>query len=191
MELMEDGTTIEQQMFAMAAEKKVPLYGVLELLPLCNLNCDMCYVRMNREEMEDMTEELIDRFGDIPKKVEKLLEVEALKAQAHQLYVTAVEQKGEVYTFTMYEKAKVHPERIPKEICDLYKCEPALPMEESSRKITPPAKGTGITPIQVHRYDIDSNNHVNNERYVPMAMECQPEGAQIRQLRVENRNSAV
>ena len=49
MELMEDGTTIEQQMFAMAAEKKVPLYGVLELLPLCNLNCDMCYVRMSRE----------------------------------------------------------------------------------------------------------------------------------------------
>ena len=39
MELMEDGTTIEQQMFAMATEKKVPLYGVLELLPLCNLNC--------------------------------------------------------------------------------------------------------------------------------------------------------
>ena len=64
-------------------------------------------------------------------------------------------------------------------------------MEESSRKITPLAKGTGITPIQVHRYDIDSNNHVNNERYVPMAMECLPEGAQIRQLRVEYRNSAV
>lgn len=52
MELMEDGTTIEQQMFTMATEKKVPLYGVLELLPLCNLNCDMCYVRMSREEME-------------------------------------------------------------------------------------------------------------------------------------------
>ncbi len=52
MELMEDGTTIERQMFAMAAKKKVPLYGVLELLPLCNLNCDMCYVRMSREEME-------------------------------------------------------------------------------------------------------------------------------------------
>ena len=49
MELMEDGTTIEQQMFAMATEKKVPLYGVLELLPLCNLNCDMCYVRMSRD----------------------------------------------------------------------------------------------------------------------------------------------
>ena len=65
-----------------------------------------------------MAEELTDRFGDIPKKVEKLLEVAALKAQAHQLYVTAVEQKGEVYTFIMYEKAKVHPERIPKLIED-------------------------------------------------------------------------
>lgn len=54
MELMEDGTTMERQMFAMAAEKKVPLYGVLELLPLCNLNCDMCYVRMSREEMEQV-----------------------------------------------------------------------------------------------------------------------------------------
>ena len=31
----------------------------------------------SREEMEDMVEELTDRFGDIPKKVEKLLEVAA------------------------------------------------------------------------------------------------------------------
>lgn len=65
------------------------------------------------EEMEDMTEELIDRFGDIPKKVETLLNVAALKAEAHKLYITAVEQKGETYIFTMYEKAKVNPEKIP------------------------------------------------------------------------------
>ncbi|MGN1192534.1 MAG: transcription-repair coupling factor [Dorea sp.] len=72
----------------------------------------------NQEEMEDMTEELIDRFGDIPKKVEVLLEVAALKALAHSVYVTAVEQKGERYTFLMYEKAKVHPEKIPKLVSD-------------------------------------------------------------------------
>ena len=72
----------------------------------------------NQEEMEDMMEELIDRFGDIPKKVEVLLSVAALKALAHSVYVTAVEQKGEVYTFTMYERAKVHPQRIPKLIAD-------------------------------------------------------------------------
>ena len=36
-----------------------------------------------------------------------------MKAEAHSSYVTAVEQKGETYTFTMFEKAKVHPEKIP------------------------------------------------------------------------------
>ena len=66
------------------------------------------------EEREDMEEELIDRFGDSPKKVGTLLEVAALKARAHKLYVTTIEQKGDMYTFTMYEHAKVQPERIPK-----------------------------------------------------------------------------
>lgn len=67
----------------------------------------------NEEEMDDMVEELIDRFGDIPKRVMKLLEVAGLKALAHSVYVTSVEQKGQQFTFTMYEKAKVCPERIP------------------------------------------------------------------------------
>ena len=67
----------------------------------------------SEEEMEDMVEELIDRFGDIPKKVEMLLTVAQLKALAHKVYVTAVEQKGDTYTFAMYERAKVCPEKIP------------------------------------------------------------------------------
>lgn len=67
----------------------------------------------NEEEMEDMIEELIDRFGDIPKKVETLLNVAGLKALGHSAYVTAVEQKGEAYIFTMYERAKVIPQKIP------------------------------------------------------------------------------
>ena len=54
MELMNDGTTIERQMFAKAADKRLPLYGILELLPLCNLNCDMCYVRMSKQEQEQV-----------------------------------------------------------------------------------------------------------------------------------------
>ena len=65
------------------------------------------------EEMDDMTEELIDRFGDIPKKVQQLLHIAALKGLAHSAYVTAVEQKGRDYQFTMYEKAKIDPQKIP------------------------------------------------------------------------------
>lgn len=67
----------------------------------------------NEEEMDDMVEELIDRFGDIPRKVQQLLNIAGLKALAHEAYVTAVEQKDSAYRFTMYEKAKVQPEKIP------------------------------------------------------------------------------
>ncbi len=67
----------------------------------------------NEEEKDDMAEELIDRFGDIPKKVEKLLDVAGLKAAAHNVYVTSVEQKGDTYFFNMYEKAKIQTSKIP------------------------------------------------------------------------------
>ena len=67
----------------------------------------------SEEDMEEMTEELIDRFGEFPKKVEMLLLVARLKALAQEAYVTQIEQKGDTYTFLMYEKAKVAPERIP------------------------------------------------------------------------------
>lgn len=67
----------------------------------------------SEEEMDDMMEELIDRFGDIPKKVQQLLQIANLKALAHSADVTAVEQKQGVLKITMYEKAKVNPQKIP------------------------------------------------------------------------------
>lgn len=74
----------------------------------------------SEEELEDMTEELIDRFGDIPKKVQQLLVIASLKSLAHSVYVTAIEQKGEEIRFTMYEKAKIDPSGISK-FLDSYK----------------------------------------------------------------------
>ena len=67
----------------------------------------------NEDEMDDMLEELIDRFGDVPRKVQQLLQIALLKALAHSIYVTAVEQKNDTIKITMYEKAKVDPKRIP------------------------------------------------------------------------------
>lgn len=43
---------IEQRLIYEASKKKVPINGSIELLPLCNMNCDMCYVRLSRIEME-------------------------------------------------------------------------------------------------------------------------------------------
>lgn len=65
------------------------------------------------EDLDDMTEELIDRFGDIPRKVQQLLRIASLKGLAHRAYVTSVEQKGETIRFTMYEKADIDPGKIP------------------------------------------------------------------------------
>lgn len=44
-------TTVERRLFDMARKKGVPINGSIELLPLCNMNCDMCYVRLSPEEM--------------------------------------------------------------------------------------------------------------------------------------------
>ena len=84
-----------------------------------------------------------------------------------------------------------HPVRIPKEVSDAYSIEPALPMEEASRKIALPKHSIAREPLAVRRADIDSNHHVNNERYVLLAQEFLPEGFVTRQLRAEYRSAAV
>ena len=39
--------TAEAFLLRRAAKTGVPITGSFELTPLCNLNCKMCYVRMN------------------------------------------------------------------------------------------------------------------------------------------------
>ena len=62
----------------------------------------------NQDEYEDMLEELLDRFGETPKPVQNLLTVARLKAEAHRLYITELNQKGNELWFVMYEKAKIN-----------------------------------------------------------------------------------
>ena len=44
--------TAEAFLLRRAAKTGVPITGSFELTPRCNLNCKMCYVRMNRTEQE-------------------------------------------------------------------------------------------------------------------------------------------
>lgn len=76
-----------------------------------------------QDEVEEMLEELIDRFGEPPKSVQNLLMIARQKSKAHELYIKDVVQKGQELRLTMYEKANIHAERIP----DVIKaCEPFL-----------------------------------------------------------------
>ena len=67
----------------------------------------------SQEECEDMQDELIDRFGDPPSSVQNLLLVARMKVLAHEVYVKEISQKEQEIRFLLYERAKLHPERIP------------------------------------------------------------------------------
>ena len=45
--------TIEKKLCNKASLKKIPLIGTIELLPLCNMDCEMCYIRLSKDEMNN------------------------------------------------------------------------------------------------------------------------------------------
>ncbi len=67
----------------------------------------------NDEDYDDMQDELIDRFGEIPAPVQNLLRAARLRSLAHEAYVTDVSGNREQIRFTMYGQAPVDPSRIP------------------------------------------------------------------------------
>ena len=67
----------------------------------------------NLEEYEDMQDELIDRFGDIPNQVENLLKVVLLKAAAHKAYVTEISGNKSLVKLSLWDKAEIDITRIP------------------------------------------------------------------------------
>nr|WP_294495608.1 radical SAM protein [uncultured Mediterraneibacter sp.] len=52
MEELEYNGNVEQYLCEKATINHVPINAILELTPLCNMNCDMCFVRLSQEEMK-------------------------------------------------------------------------------------------------------------------------------------------
>ena len=65
------------------------------------------------EEKSDMEDELLDRFGDIPKSVMNLCEVSLLRSKCHKAYITKISEKDSGIVVKMYEKARIKGEKIP------------------------------------------------------------------------------
>ena len=72
------------------------------------------------EEYMDMQDELMDRFGDIPRSVENLLKIARLRAVAHRAFVTEVFVNRQEVRLTMFPKAELKTEGIP-ELIGRYK----------------------------------------------------------------------
>ncbi len=67
----------------------------------------------NEEEFMDMQDELTDRFGDIPKTVDNLMNIALIKALAHELYITDILGGKKDFKLVMYPKAKINAQKIP------------------------------------------------------------------------------
>ena len=52
MNLLDNISSNEEFLSMKAASMRIPISGAFELLPICNMNCKMCYVRMDPEEMK-------------------------------------------------------------------------------------------------------------------------------------------
>ena len=64
------------------------------------------------EECEDMQDELMDRYGDMPKAVLNLLAVALMKSEAHRAFITDVTANGKTLKLAMLKDAEVDVSRI-------------------------------------------------------------------------------
>ncbi len=64
-------------------------------------------------DAEDMTDELLDRFGDPPSSVMSLIAVSVLRAKAKTVYVSEIKGNKDLIRIKMYQKAKINPANIP------------------------------------------------------------------------------
>ena len=52
MDLLDDATKVEKRLVAKATAAHIPITASFELTPCCNLQCDMCFIRMRQDEMK-------------------------------------------------------------------------------------------------------------------------------------------
>lgn len=71
-------------------------------------------------QQDDMIDELIDRFGDIPIPVTNLIHIALLKEEATQAYIAKIEQKEHIVKFTFASNEKMNME-VFGGLVDLYK----------------------------------------------------------------------
>lgn len=65
------------------------------------------------DEYMDMQDELIDRYGDIPKKVMNLLAIALVKSMAHKAWITEIANEDKILKIYIYKDAKIDTMKIP------------------------------------------------------------------------------
>ncbi|MCD8132205.1 MAG: thioesterase [Lachnospiraceae bacterium] len=95
--------------------------------------------------------------------------------------------------WSLLDTERFRPVRPEKEMMAAYTLEERLPMEYAARKLVMEEGGERLAPIQITPDFQDTNHHVNNARYVTIAMdalEMMGEYPQVKELRVEYKGQA-
>jgi len=66
----------------------------------------------SEEDFQDLSEELVDRYGDIPPACDSLLQIALLKAMCHTVYISECKQMGKDIKLTLYPKARLKTELL-------------------------------------------------------------------------------
>lgn len=106
------------------------------------------------------------------------------------------DQSGEVIAYAnsiwvFMDREKGRPAKPQEEDIRAYEIEPELPMEYAPRKIVLPKEWESRPAFPVRKSQIDTNGHVNNSRYIEMALELLSKEMFTGQIRVEYKKSAM
>ena len=96
-----------------------------------------------------------------------------------------------LWVYINYESKK--PARIPEEIARRYDevIQEPIDFAWSDRKIRYEGDGESMQPVPVHSFFIDTNEHMNNGKYIMVAEAYLPEHFKVERVRAEYRNAAV
>lgn len=109
----------------------------------------------------------------------------------------ACEENGAVIAkansvWVFLDTAKMRPQRISGELVDAYHDAFREPLAGTwaERKITIPKSSDEKEPVPVVGYYIDTNHHMNNSKYIQVAMEYLPDDFKVTGLRAEYKKAA-
>lgn len=92
--------------------------------------------------------------------------------------------------WVMFDMKNSRIAKIQEEEANSYTCMEKLDMNYSKKKIERGVDYIKMPPIQVHKYEIDINKHMNNSWYVKLAEEYLESIEDINTVRVEYKKSA-
>lgn len=109
----------------------------------------------------------------------------------------ACEENGNVIAkansvWVFLDTEKMRPQKISEELADAYRDAFREPLTGTwaERKITMPECSEEKETVPVVGYYIDTNRHMNNSKYVQVAMEYLPDGFKVASLRAEYKKAA-